>query len=64
MLPFLSLGDAMPPSTIDSWFRSMGLGKTLPPALAQPHDIYAIGGQVLIVPLELARSDVSGMEDS
>lgn len=40
-----NMGDASPPNNIDSWLRSLGLGKTLPPALAQPHDIYAIGTQ-------------------
>ena len=41
----LPLGDAGPPPSINTWFRSLGLGKTLPPALAQPHDIYALGTQ-------------------
>ncbi|CAI8000462.1 Phosphatidylinositol 3,4,5-trisphosphate 5-phosphatase 2 [Geodia barretti] len=40
-----NMGDASPPGDISSWFRSAGKGKTLPHALAQPHDIYAIGTQ-------------------
>ena len=45
---YMFIGDQSPPPDISSWFRSVGLGKTLPQALAQPHDIYAIGTQVCV----------------
>ena len=46
-----NMGDAPPPSDISSWIQSLGLGKTLPTALAQSHDIYAFGTQVSWVEL-------------
>ena len=41
-----NMGDAGPPPDITSWIQSLGLGKTLPGALLQAHDIYAFGTQV------------------
>lgn len=41
-----NMGDAGPPGDITSWIQSQGMGKTLPMALSQPHDIYAFGTQV------------------
>ena len=40
------MGDAAPPLSIESWLKSSGVGKTLPAALAQSHDIYVFGTQV------------------
>ena len=44
-----NMGDAAPPVGIDSWLKSSGLGKTLPAALSQAHDMYVFGTQVCLV---------------
>ena len=44
-----NMGDALPPSDVSTWIRSLGLGKTLPTALAQAHDLYAFGTQVRLL---------------
>ena len=41
-----NMGDAGPPVDIGSWIQSLGMGKTLPVALSQAHDVYAFGTQV------------------
>ena len=41
-----NMGDASPPVSLDSWLKSSGLGKTLPAALSQSHDMYVFGTQV------------------
>ena len=41
-----NMGDAAPPVSLDSWLKSSGLGKTLPAALSQAHDMYVFGTQV------------------
>lgn len=41
-----NMGDVGPPVSINSWIQSLGLGKTLPTALSQSHDLYAFGTQV------------------
>ena len=43
-----NMGDAGSPVDITSWIQSLGLGKTLPTALSQSHDLYAFGTQVRV----------------
>ena len=43
-----NMGDVGPPIYINSWIQSLGLGKTLPTALSQAHDLYAFGTQVRV----------------